>query len=214
MDAALRLFLAAVAASDDRAAIRLLEANPGLAREALAGGATRTAAQANFVAPLGCYVYQGDTALHFAAAAYNAGLIRRLAEAGADANARNRLGTTPLHSAAAGNPQSRRWNPEAQAAAIAALIAAGADPNALTKNGTAPLHRAVRTRCTAAVQALLDGGADPNLQTRNGSSPLRLASVTSGRGGSGSPEARREQAEILRLLERNTPATSGVDTGS
>jgi hypothetical protein len=202
MSAPLPLFLDAVAAADDAEAGRLIAAYPSLAREAVTGGATRTEARANFVVPLSCYVYHGDTALHFAAAAYNAGLIRKLAAAGADADAGNRMGTRPLHYAAAGNPQSRRWNPKAQADAIAALVAAGANPNALNKNGTAPLHRAVRTRCTAAVEALLAAGADPNLKTKNGSSPLRLASVTSGRGGSGSPEARREQAEILRILEQ------------
>jgi hypothetical protein len=197
----LTLFLDAVAASDEAAALRLLDEAPALAKDAFQSGATRAEAKAHLIVPLGRYVYEGDTALHFAAAAYRPGLVRRLVLAGADVGARNRLGTTPLLYAAQGNPQSRRWDPEAQAQAIAALIAAGADPNAVDKNGTAPLHRAVRTRCAEAVRALLAGGADPNLQTKNGSSPFRLASVTSGRGGSGSQEARRQQEEILRILE-------------
>jgi len=83
---------------------------------------------------------------------------------------------------------------------VTCLIGAGADPNALDKSGVAPLHRAVRTRCMAAVRALLAGGADPNLANKSGSTPLALATQTTGRGGSGSPEARREQVEIVRLL--------------
>ncbi len=49
-------------------------------------------------------------------------------------------------------------------------------------------------------RALLAGGADPHLANKSGSTPLELATLTTGRGGSGSPEARREQVEILRLL--------------
>jgi ankyrin repeat protein len=58
----------------------------------------------------------------------------------------------------------------------------------------------VRTRCATAVKALLDGGADPRRKNKMGSTPLRLAEVSSGRGGSGTPEAKAEQQEILRLL--------------
>jgi ankyrin repeat protein len=94
----------------------------------------------------------------------------------------------------------RTWNPRAQAAVVACLIEAGADPNALDKSGVAPLHRAVRTRCTGAVRALLAGGADPRLRNRSGATPRDLASATTGRGGTGSAEAKKEQAEILRLL--------------
>jgi hypothetical protein len=47
---------------------------------------------------------------------------------------------------------------------------------------------------------LLDGGADARRQNRNGSTPMMLAGKTTGRGGSGSPEARAQQQEIMRLL--------------
>jgi ankyrin repeat protein len=201
MPTTLRQLIEAIAASDDAAVDALLHGSPQLASEALAHGATRAEPRAHFIGPLRCYAYEGDTALHFAAAAYRPQLIPRLVAGGADVGARNRLGATALHYAAVGNPQSPRWSPQAQAAAIAALIAAGADVNAIDGNGTTPLHRAVRTRCAAAVGALLAGGADATLTTRNGSSPAKLASVTSGRGGSGSPEAKREQAEIRQLLE-------------
>ena len=92
------------------------------------------------------------------------------------------------------------WNPSAQTKIIARLIGAGADPNAVDKSGVAPLHRAVRNRCSAAVRALIDGGADPRAPNRNGSTPLLLATQNTGRGGSGSAEAKAQQKEIFRLL--------------
>jgi hypothetical protein len=102
-------------------------------------------------------------------------------------------------------PGSATWDPHAQARTIARLIAAGADPNAPDEGGATPLHKAVRTRCAAAVKALIDGGADPRCKNKSGSTALRLAQVNSGRGGSGSAEAKAEQQEILRLLEAHGP---------
>jgi ankyrin repeat protein len=67
-------------------------------------------------------------------------------------------------------------------------------------SGVAPLHRAVRTRSLAAVKALLDGGANPRKANKAGSTPLHLAVQPTGRGGSGSDEARRQQVGIIRLL--------------
>lgn len=201
MTAQLRLLLDAIATSDPAAVDQLLQGSNGLATDILGVGATRAESGEHFIGPLECYAYAGDTALHFAAAAYQPELIARLIAQGADVEARNRRGAAPLHYAAVGNPQSQRWNPQAQARAIAALIAAGADPNAVDRSGASPLHRAVRTRCAAAAGALLAGGADPGLATKNGATPAKLAEVTSGRGGSGSSEARRQQVEILRLLE-------------
>jgi hypothetical protein len=104
--------------------------------------------------------------------------------------------------AAVGVPASRTWNPRAQAATIARLLEAGADPNVIDKSGVTALHRAVRARCAAAVEALLEGGADPNRENANGSTPLLLAIHHSGRGGTGSPEAREQQERILVLLQR------------
>jgi hypothetical protein len=161
-----------------------------------------------FLGKVGRYIYAGDTALHVAAAGCRLDFVERLISAGADVRARNRRKAEPLHGAAAGVPGSPNWDPHAQAATIACLIAAGADPNAPDQGGATPLHKAVRTRCAAAVKALIDGGADPSRKNEGGSTPLRLAKVNSGRGGSGSPEAKAEQQEILRLLEAHgaTPA--------
>jgi len=65
-----------------------------------------------------------------------------------------------------------------------------------------PLHRAVRTRCATAVSALLAGGADPKRQNSSGSTPMWLATHNTGRGGTGSAEAKTQQREIVRLLEQ------------
>jgi ankyrin repeat protein len=93
------------------------------------------------------------------------------------------------------------WDPGAQAKIIARLIRAGADPNAVDKSGVAPLHRAVRNRCAVAVRALIDGGADPHARNRNGSTPMLLATLTTGKSGSGSAAAKAQQQEILHLLK-------------
>lgn len=113
----------------------------------------------------------------------------------------NRMGDQPLHSAAAGIPGSDTWNPSAQAETIRCLIESGADANASDKRDVSPLHVAVRTRCAAAVRALLEYGADPARKNNSGSTPMLLATRNSGRGGSGSPEAKEQQKEILRLLK-------------
>jgi len=195
--------LHAIAARDEDEVARLLQASPALATSPVASGATRQEATPYYLDAIGHYVYAGDTALHIAAAAYDASLVHTLLAMGAGVDARNRRGAEPLHYAADGSPGSDSWNPAAQAAVIAALVAAGADPNATDTSGVAPLHRAVRTRCSGAVRALLDGGADPRQPNRSGSTPLKLATRPTGRGGSGSPEAKAQQAEIVAILEQH-----------
>lgn len=109
-----------------------------------------------------------------------------------------------MHYAADAN----HWNPAAQAETIDYLASVGADPNALDGSGVAPLHRAVRTRSLPAVRALIDAGADPRQPNKAGSTPLHLAVQPTGRGGSGSERARRQQVGIISLLlERGAKPT-------
>ena len=189
-----------IAARDAAVVARILRQSPALAQARLGTGATRADAKSWFLDDITHYVYAGDSALHVAAAAYDRVTVRRLLALGADVAARNRRGATPLHYAADGGPGSATWNPRAQAAVVVALLAAGADPNVADDGGTTPLHRAVRNRCAAAVRALLDGGADPRRDNGRGSTAIDLATVTSGRGGTGSAEARAQQRTIARLL--------------
>ena len=87
--------------------------------------------------------------------------------AGADANARDEGGVTPLHLAARLNPSD---------AVIRALINAGADLNLRDKTGRAPLHLAAwKNPGAAVVEALIDAGADPNEPNDRGWTPIWLA---------------------------------------
>jgi hypothetical protein len=187
----------------DQVSHRLAD-NPALATTLSDVGATRQDASSFFFADIAHYLYAGDTALHMAAAAFRRRIAELLIAHGADCRARNRRGAEPLHYAADAN----RWDPAAQAEVITYLLSAGADPNAVDNAGVAPLHRAVRTRSLAAVRALLDGGASSRQPNSAGSTPLHLAVQTTGRGGSGSPQAREQQAGIVRLLlERGARVT-------
>ena len=193
-------FARAIAHGDQACVRGLLTGAPELALACVAGGATRRGAEEYFVDEIPHIVYGGDTALHVAAAAWQAGIARELVNAGASVAAANRRGAQPLHYAVDGIPGSAGWNPRAQRDAVRCLLELGADPNAVDKNGTAPLHRAVRNRCAAAVDALLAGGADPHAPNAKGSTVMQLASWTTGRGGSGSVAAKAEQDASVGLL--------------
>jgi hypothetical protein len=210
-DPALREFVETIVAGDGESVSRLLAASPELATESFGGGATRRGENSFFLDSIKRCIYARDTALHMAAAAYKTEIARTLIGAGANVRARNRRGQEALHYAAVGIPGSETWNPGAQAATIVCLIEAGADPNAADMDGVSPLHRAVRTRCAEAVRTLLANGADPGHKSKSGSTPLVLASLNTGRGGTGSAEAKAQQAEIARLLEQAGPGRPHSD---
>jgi ankyrin repeat protein len=190
----------AIGAGERAVATHLLESAPELT------SATIGRSEEFFLEDCSAQVYAGDTALHAAAFAYDTVVARRLIEAGADVRARNRRGAEPLHAATRGGPGSRQWDPMRQRAMIVYLVEVGADPNAAAVGGVTPLHRAVRNRCSAAVEALLRAGADPHVANDNGSTASDLARWTTGRGGTGSAEARAEQQAIIELLAESTPA--------
>jgi Ankyrin repeats (3 copies) len=188
--------LRAIAASDQRTAVGLLDATPSLVTARVARG------DEFFLAERLAQIYEGDTPLHAAAFSYDPEVARELVIRGADVRARNRRGAEPLHAASIGVPGSTHWNPPQQRAVIVLLIEAGADPNAVAVGGVTPLHRAVRNRCSAAVDALLIAGADPRIENDRGSTAFDLARWTTGRGGTGSAEAKAEQGIIIELLDR------------
>jgi hypothetical protein len=197
-------FIRVVVNGDIDQVSRRLAGSPALATTSSDVGATRHGASPFFFADIAHYFYAGDTALHMAAAAFRRRVAELLVAHGADCRAKNRRGAEPLHYAADAN----RWDPTAQADVIEYLVSIGADPNAVDGSGVAPLHRAVRTRSLAAVRVLLDGGADSRQPNKAGSTPLHLAVQTTGRGGSGSPQAREQQGGIVRLLlERGARVT-------
>jgi ankyrin repeat protein len=191
-----RDFIHLVVSGEIDAITRTLAARPALATTPAEGGATRQEAVTFFLPEIAHYLYAGDTALHLAAAAFRRPVAELLVAHGADCRAKNRRGAEPLHYAA----DTHHWNPAAQAETIEYLLSIGADPNAVNMDGATPLHRAVRTRSLPAVKVLLDGGADLMKPNGSGSTPMKLALLTTGKGGSGSPRAREQQAGIIALL--------------
>ena len=95
-------------------------------------------------------------------------MVKALLEAGANLEARNENGDTPLHRAAVFNE-----NP----AVIEALLEAGANLEARDELfGRTPLHSAAGfNKNPAVVKALLEAGADVNARNENGATPWDLA---------------------------------------
>jgi len=189
--------LAKMILDDDRAHVKeLLKQNAALAK----AGATK----ARLESSIAHWIYEGDTALHVAAAGHRTEIAKLLLAAGAEVSAvKNHRRSQPIHYAADGYLGNPYWDAERQVATIRLLIEAGADVHAQDKNGATPLHRAVRTRCADAVKFLLNAGSDPTIKNKPGSTAFHLAVQNTGRGGSGAEKAKVAQREIiLAFLEQ------------
>jgi ankyrin repeat protein len=118
----------------------------------------------------------GSTLLHHAAGFASVETLTALLDAGADVNAKNRLGSTPLHWAIDDEMKVRL------------LLKRGADLKAKQVEGRTPLYQAaVLGHGEAIVRLLLENGADPNAATANGRTALMAA-------------AARGDVPVLRLL--------------
>ena len=96
----------------------------------------------------------------------NPAIIRLLLDAGADANAVDDGGRTPLHEGA------KNDNP----VVAVHLLAAGADPNALDHDGYTPLHHsAARGENGRVIARLLAAGSDVRAESNDGRTPLHSA---------------------------------------
>jgi hypothetical protein len=198
LDSSFQAFVQAVCLGDEAGALAVLTRDPALALARAGEGATRAVSTEFFLKALTHSLYAGDSLLHVAAAAHRPRLVKALLAAGAEVGAKNRRGAAALHYAADGSPTS---DAAAQAATIAALLEGGAEPDAVDSGGVTALHRAVRNRCAEAVRALIDGGADVRRPNGRGTTALQLASMTTGKSGSGSAAAKAQQARIVELLE-------------
>jgi truncated hemoglobin YjbI len=120
---------------------------------------------------------RGQTLLHEAAAAGDAEPAAALLRAGADPDAKEPEGHTPLYRASAG-----------EVARVLLAAGATADVTSGPTRGT-PLHQAARRGFCPVAAALLDHGADVEARDAKGETPLRRA-------------VNCRQVEVVRLLVR------------
>jgi hypothetical protein len=106
---------------------------------------------------------RGQTLLHEAAIAGDADLAAVLIRSGADPNAREAEGHTPLYRASTGD-----------VARVLLATGATADVASGPTRGTA-LHQAARRGCVSVAEALLDFGATIDARDAKGHTPLRRA---------------------------------------
>ena len=118
--------------------------------------------------------------------------VQPLLDRGAEVNARDRRGWTPLHEAALLSKTP---------AVVALLLDRGAEVNARTQNGQTPLHHAA-TSSKAVVALLLDRGAEVNARDRHGQTPLHEAAAFS-----------KTPAVVALLLDRGADAKLRTRTG-
>jgi ankyrin repeat protein len=137
----------------------------------------------------GCVMFYDRPALPIHDAAWKGEVerIRALVTAGADVNALDALGGTPLYWAARGGhamgPHRCRGEAADRPAVIAALLALGANPNLADRrprlpgasSGWTPLFVALHHGQFASATLLLQHGADPNIRSDQGVSVMEMA---------------------------------------
>ena len=112
-----------------------------------------------------CWWLHTETHLHIAALMNDSNSARWLIANGAEVNAKDEDGVTPLHRTT-----------EINATETAALLLKnGADVNAKNNAGSTPLHFAALENATETAALLLKNGAEVNAKSSNGWTPLDVA---------------------------------------
>jgi ankyrin repeat protein len=145
--------------------------------------------------------------------------VERLLATGANVNARDKAGWTPLHKAMerfASAPSGSRA-PDAEMVAVAGtaevLLSRGADVNVRSGNGIAPIHSAAATGEKTLVQLLIGRGADVRATSSDGVTPLFLAA---GRGAGDVADLLIAHGADVNARTRSgyTPLSNAADHGS
>ncbi len=110
---------------------------------------------------------EGNTLLHIAARSHRPEAVVFLIDKGANVNAKNNRGLTPLHGLG-------HWE-DIDVKIATLLIKYGADVNAQHDGSGVPLHSAVFQDNVDLVKLLLENGANPNLANDVGDTPLHRA---------------------------------------
>lgn len=110
---------------------------------------------------------EAGSPLHTAAWERRIEIVRLLLELGADVNAKDDVGNTPLHRAV--SEQFHDQHLEKTSETVELLIASGASVHAKSKYGQTPLHGVASGE---AAKIMLQHGADPNASDDSGKSPL------------------------------------------
>ena len=114
-----------------------------------------------------CQDSEGRTPLHSAAASNEPQIVHMLLSAGAQPNAKDKMGLTPLHRAC--GPKSKAHE------VVSLLISAEAELNKKDKTWQTPLHIAATAGATTCARFLIKAGALSNERDSFGRTPLHLA---------------------------------------
>ena len=134
----------------------------------------------------------GNHALHTASRSSNIVTVRLLVDCGADTNAVNKHGQTPLHRAAGGEKDC----PEL----CEILLKHDANVNAVYKDGNQPLHLACKQGHTKTVKWMLSHGADTNAVNKHGQTPLHTAA-----------DGEKDCPELCETLLKHDASINAVD---